>query len=51
MTEKKYIAAHGLDNILLTDERIGVHFVRWFEKNYQTDIKRLLLKKSFLRMA
>ena len=35
MTEKNYITILGLGNILLQDEGFGVHFVRWFEKNYQ----------------
>ena len=45
MTEKKYITIHRPGNILLQDEGFGVHFVRWFEKNYQADEKRLLLKE------
>jgi hydrogenase maturation protease len=35
MSEKNYITILGLGNILLQDEGFGVHFVRWFEKNYQ----------------
>jgi hydrogenase maturation protease len=35
MTEKNYITILGLGSILLQDEGFGVHFVRWFEKNYQ----------------
>jgi hydrogenase maturation protease len=35
MIEKNYITILGLGNILLQDEGFGVHFVRWFEKNYQ----------------
>jgi hypothetical protein len=33
MTEKNYITILGLGNILLQDEGLGVHFVRWFENN------------------
>jgi hydrogenase maturation protease len=35
MTKKNYMTILGLGNILLQDEGFGVHFVRWFEKNYQ----------------
>ncbi|HYA14978.1 MAG TPA: HyaD/HybD family hydrogenase maturation endopeptidase [Syntrophales bacterium] len=35
MSEKNSITILGLGNILLQDEGFGVHFIRWFEKNYQ----------------
>ncbi|HVO65393.1 MAG TPA: HyaD/HybD family hydrogenase maturation endopeptidase [Syntrophales bacterium] len=34
MSEKNNITILGLGNILLQDEGFGVHFIRWFEKNY-----------------
>jgi len=35
MTSNNHITVLGLGNILLGDEGFGVHFVRWFENNYQ----------------
>jgi len=35
MGDKRRITILGLGNILLQDEGFGVHFVRWFENNYQ----------------
>ena len=35
MTKKRRITILGLGNILLQDEGFGVHFVRWFESNYE----------------
>jgi hydrogenase maturation protease len=35
MADNDRITILGLGNVLLQDEGFGVHFVRWFEKNYR----------------
>jgi hydrogenase maturation protease len=35
MKARSHITILGLGNVLLQDEGFGVHFVRWFESNYQ----------------